>query len=54
MLQLLQHKETGIVKDSVIPIVAFSASWTHKHDGDNTPKFIKIIVVDVGSGANRQ
>jgi hypothetical protein len=37
-----------------IPNVVFSASWTHKHDGDNTPKFIKIIVVDVGSEANRQ
>ncbi len=34
--------------------VAFAASWTHKHDGANTPKLIKIIIVDVGSGANRQ
>ncbi len=30
--------------------VAFAASWTHKHDGANTPKLIKIIIVDVGSG----
>ena len=34
--------------------VAGSASWTHKHDGDNALKFIKIIFVDVGSGANWQ
>ncbi len=25
--------------------VAFAASWTHKHDGANTPKVIKIIIV---------
>ena len=34
--------------------VAFAASWTHKHDDGNTLKFIKIIIVDVGSRANRQ
>ena len=30
--------------------VAGSASWTHKHDGDNTLKFFKTIFVDVGLG----
>ena len=34
--------------------VAGSASWTHKHGGANTPKVFKVIIVDVGSGANRQ
>ena len=34
--------------------VAFAASWTHKHDGANTPKVIKVIIVDGGPGANRQ
>ncbi len=34
--------------------VAGSASWTHKHDDGNTLKFIKIIIVDVGSGAKWQ
>jgi len=34
--------------------VAFSASWTHKHDGDYMHRFFKTIFVDVGVGANRQ
>ena len=34
--------------------VAFAASWTHKHDGDDMIWFFKMIMVDVGSGANRQ
>ena len=34
--------------------VAFAASWTHKHDGDDMIWFFKVIMVDVGSGANRQ
>ena len=34
--------------------VAFAASWTHKHDGDDMIWFCKVIMVDVGSGVNRQ
>ena len=34
--------------------VAFAASWTHKHDGANTPKVFKVIIVVVGSGAYPQ
>ena len=37
---------------ATITNVAGSASGTHKHDGDNTSKYFKIIFVDVGSGAN--
>jgi hypothetical protein len=37
---------------ATITNVAGSASGTHKHDGDNTIKYFKIIFVDVGLRAN--
>ena len=32
--------------------LAFSTSWTHKHDDDNTTKYFQNNIVDVGLGAN--
>jgi hypothetical protein len=34
--------------------VAFAASWTHKHDGNDMIWFCKVIIVVAGAGAYRQ